>query len=302
MMKISYCWLYAINRYGYPPTIDNAIKALEEMHDMGFKYVEVEGVGNENMREVYENRRLIKEKCDELGLKIINFCPILPDIASMNKELRERAFEAYELGVETAKYFQAETVQTDSFTPPLKFKGDIPYKEAINYGKVFNVEIDPAYDWEEHWGIIVESYRKCSDIAEKNGMKFCLEPRVGELISNTDAFLRLYDHVGSKNFGMVLDTGHQHAQKEILPLSVEKAGKKIFYVHVSDNDGRINEHLALGEGTIDWEGVFTALKKHDFNGYVAIDIGGVKDLRESYISSKNYLVNLFKKLNIEYDV
>jgi sugar phosphate isomerase/epimerase len=112
---------------------------------------------------------------------------------------------------------------------------------------------------------------------------------VGELVSNTDAFLRLWEHVGSDNFGMVLDTGHQNAQKEILPLSVEKLGKRIFYVHVSDNDGRTNEHLALGKGTIDWEGVFTALRKHGYDGYIAIDIGNVPDIEKAYIESRQFL-------------
>lgn len=52
-----------------------------------------------------------------------------------------------------------------------------------------------------------------------------------------------------------------YAQKEILPLSIEKLGTRIYYLYVSDNDGRVNEHLGLGKGTIDWEGIFTALKK-----------------------------------------
>jgi sugar phosphate isomerase/epimerase len=70
---------------------------------------------------------------------------------------------------------------------------------------------------------------------------------------------------------------------------VEKLGKRIFYVHVSDNDGRTNEHLALGKGTIDWEGVFTALRKHGYDGYIAIDIGNVPDIEKAYIESRQFL-------------
>jgi sugar phosphate isomerase/epimerase len=138
-------------------------------------------------------------------------------------------------------------------------------------------------------------------VAQSADLPFCLEPRVGEIISNTDALLRLMDHVNAPNFGAVLDTAHQHAQKEILPLSVEKLGHRIMYLHVADNDGRVNEHRALGEGTVDWTGVFTALEKHQFKGYVAIDIGRLPDLDDAMRRSVAYLEDLLPRLGISYD-
>jgi sugar phosphate isomerase/epimerase len=110
--------------------------------------------------------------------------------------------------------------------------------------------------------------------------------------------LRLMDAVQDENFQAVLDTGHLNAQKEIMPLSVEKLGRRIGYLHVSDNDGRDNKHLALGEGTIDWEAVFLALKKHRFNKYVAVDIGNVPNIDKAYKDSKKFLEALAKKLTI----
>ena len=136
-------------------------------------------------------------------------------------------------------------------------------------------------------------------MAKEAGLKLCVEPRVGEMISNTDSALRLLDHVKSDNLGVVLDTGHLNAQKEILPLSVEKLGDRIFYLHVSDNDGKTNEHLGLGRGNIDWEGVFSALKKHGFDGYVGLDIGKIPNLDEEIIRSKEFLIDLTKKLKMD---
>jgi len=68
-MKISCCWLYAISKYGYPPSMENIFKALKEMADMGFEYVELEGVREENLKEVYHNREKIKDHCRNLGGK-----------------------------------------------------------------------------------------------------------------------------------------------------------------------------------------------------------------------------------------
>jgi len=297
-MKISCCWIYAISKYGYPPTIGDTYKAIEEMAEMGFKNIELEGVGEENLKEVVKNKERLKKKAKNLGVRIVNFCPVLADIVSLEKKKRDKAVELFKIGVDLARYFNCTTIQTDSFTPPLKFIGEVPYREGISYGKEYKVKLEPDFSWQKQWEVLVDTFAYCTSLAKEAGLKFCLEPRVGELISNTDAALRLIDAIGDDNFGVVLDTAHQHAQKELLPLSVEKLGKKIFYLHVADNDGRDNEHLGLGKGTIDWEEFFSTLKKHQFNGYVAIDVGGnIPNLKEEVIKSKKYLEKLAGEIN-----
>jgi sugar phosphate isomerase/epimerase len=298
-VKISCCFLYAICKYGYPPTIEQTLKVIGEMANMGFSYIELEGVGEKNLREVWEKRHRLKERCQQVGVRVVNFCPILPGIHSLDRAEREKNLRLFDLALEIAKFFNCITIQTDSFLPPLKFIGEAPYQEMINFGQVYRVEVDPNFNWGKLWEIVVDSYRYCAEKAAEAGLKFCLEPRVGEIISNTDALLRLIDAVGHENLGAAFDTAHQHAQKEILPLSVEKLDGRIFYVHVADNDGCVNEHLALGRGTIDWQGVFTALKKHHFDGAVAVDVGHVPDLEEQYIASRLYLERLAGRLGMQ---
>jgi len=297
-MKLSCCWIYAISKYGYPPTFNDTVLALRDMKKLGFKYVELEGVGRENMTEMHKRRKELKAVCDDLGLKVVNFCPILPDIVHPDKAVRDSAMDLFKLGVEVAHDFGAMTVQTDSFVPPLKFKGDAPYKDMVNYGIQFSVEVDPDFSWQRQWDALVDAFGRCSDIAAEADLKFCLEPRVGEQIANTDALLRLMDACGRPNFGAVLDTAHLNAQKEILPLSVEKLGKRIFYLHVADNDGMKNDHWAVGRGTVDWKGVFTALGKHGFDGAVAIDVGRVPDIEAQVLESVDKLEKLCAELGL----
>ena len=302
-MKISCCWLYAISKYGYPVAVSDIPSALREMADLGFRYVELEGASaDDNLLQVYEQRHAIKGLCDELGLKVVNFCPVIPELVSLDGATRAKAHELFGVALELATFFQSATIQADSYTPPLKFVGEQPYKEMLDYGIEFRIEIDPDFVWEEQWRVLVDTFKWCAREARRFGLPFCLEPRVGEIVSNTDALLRLMDHVGEENFGAVLDTAHQHAQKEILPLSVEKLGSRIMYLHVADNDAKVNEHKALGEGTVDWEGVFTALKKHHFAGYVAIDIGRLPDMDAAMRRSIAFLEELLPRLGIEYDI
>jgi sugar phosphate isomerase/epimerase len=297
-MKISCCWLYAISKYGYPPSIPDTHRAVEEMAGLGFSHVELEGVREENLRAVYDERKALKRRCDDLGVKVVNFCPVLPELVHPEKGRRVQALDLFKLAVEVATFFGSETIQTDSYTPPLEFVGDAPYSQAIEFGKKFQVKVDPAFRWDDLWEWLVDSIGACADEADRAGLKFCLEPRVGEIVSNTDGLLRLMDAVDNENFGAVLDTGHQHAQKEILPLSVEKLGGRVYSLHVSDNDGQTNQHLALGRGTVDWDGIFLALRKHGFSGYVAVDVGRVPDLDVQVRESKAFLEKLAARLDV----
>lgn len=297
-MKISCCWLYAISKYGYPPSIPDNFRALREMKALGFESVELEGVRKDNLMAVYEKRHELKKFCDGEGLHVINFCPVLPGSVSLKRKERKESWDLFKRGLEIAKLFNCATIQGDSFTPPLKFRGESPYKESISYGKHFTVEIDPVFKWPRQWDAMVETFSFFSKEAKKAGLRFCVEPRVGELLSNTDAILRMMDAVDDENFGAVLDTAHQNAQKEILALSVEKLGKRIFYVHAADNDGRVNEHVAAGRGSVDWEGVFQGLKKHKFSGYLAVDVGMVPDIDAQYRESVEFLKGMAAKYGI----
>ncbi|MFH1086254.1 MAG: sugar phosphate isomerase/epimerase family protein [Chloroflexota bacterium] len=302
-IKISCCWLYAITRYGYPVPVAAIPAALRAMRDLGFRYVELEGASAEgNLLELSAQRHAVKAVCDQLGLQVVNFCPVIPELVSLDAAERQRAYALFDLAVELAQFFGCATIQIDSYTPPLRFLGEQPYKEMLNYGIEFRIQVDPGFDWEEQWRVLVATFQHFADVARRAGLPVCLEPRLGEINSNTDALLRLMDHVGADNFGAVLDTAHQHAQKEILPLSVEKLGRRIMYLHVADNDGKVNDHKALGEGTVDWEGVFRALHKHLFGGYVAIDIGRLPDMDAAMRRSIAFLQELLPRLGIAFEM
>lgn len=98
--------------------------------------------------------------------------------------------------------------------------------------------------------------------------------------------------------GVILDTAHLHAAKEILPLSVEKLGSHIKYVHIADNDSRENRHLAPGDGTIDWEEVFNCLKRQRFNGYFSIDLEMLPNYDQKVLESKTFLEQYAERLSL----
>ena len=297
-MKITCCWMYAIGNYGYPPSLENMFKAIEEMAALGFEYIELEGLGEENLRQVIAHTTDLKQHCTNHGLKISNFAVLLPEIISMDPGVQHKAFDLFKQGTETAAALNSPYVWIDSFAPPLKVIEGQFLSNELTFGHQLRVEVPSGFSWERFWDNFVTAVRKCTEIVKASGMTLLVEPRVGEVTSNSEALIRLSEAVADDHFGVILDTAHQHAQKELLPLSVHKLGNLLKYVHVADNDGRDNRHFGIGDGNIDWDAVFTSLKQIGFDGFYAIDLEKLPDLGKKFVENKEILEGYAKRYNL----
>ena len=297
-MKITCCWMYAIGKYGFPPTLHQTLQAIQDMADMGFEYIELEGLGADNLREVIDNRERLKQACQQAGVRVSDFALLLPEIISTDEEEVEQAIALFEEGVKTAVYLGSPFVWIDSYAPPLEIVKGALLTQQLEFGQEYRVRIPEDFVWNQLWARFVCSVGRCNQIAKENDVQLLVEPRVGEITSNSEALLRLVEAIDDDNFGVILDTAHQHAQKEILPLSVEKLGKHIRYVHIADNDGRDNWHRVPGMGNIDWEAVFLALKKQGYDSYYAIDVEKQPQLEERYLEAKHFLEDYAARLGL----
>ena len=120
------CYLYPITKYGYPPPAENTINYLEEMHDLGFQSVELEGIRENHLKGVYENRAEILNKMKELDIKVPYFCVVLPGLAAGDKKEREKKLKLFEMGCEMAHFIGSKGVLDNAPLPPYQFPDDIP--------------------------------------------------------------------------------------------------------------------------------------------------------------------------------
>jgi sugar phosphate isomerase/epimerase len=290
--------MFAIGKYGFPPSLPEMLSALPEMAGLGFDYVELEGVGFENLHEIVEHRDQFRDVLRKSGVRLSNFAIILPEVVSQEPAIAGPALAAFTQGVQTAAYLGSPNVWVDSYFPPVEVISGTLMTDQIIFGQPPRIRIPAGFDWPRFWEHYVHVMRRCTAISREHGVQLLVEPRVGELTSNSEALLRLLDAVDDDNLGVILDTAHQHAQKELLPLSVEKLGKRIRYVHVADNDGLVNRHLPPGAGTIDWDEVFRALKRQGFDGYYAVDLEQLPDLEACFVQGKQFLEGYAAKLNL----
>ncbi len=63
----------------------------------------------------------------------------------------------------------------------------------------------------------------------------------------------LMKRISAKRVGVCLDLGHVNYSFMPMELWFEKLHEWIGYLHLSDNMGRMDEHMALGKGIVDWE-------------------------------------------------
>lgn len=288
-MKISCCWMYAIGVYGFPPQINDIRRAITEMANMGFRYIELEGMGFENMASVAADKKILKKILEDAGVEVVNFAPLIPEITSLDPNLRQKALDYYRMGVETAAFLGSPRVWVDSYAYPVEIIEGKTFSQEMTYGKPMYVHIPDGFIWQDFWHNFVDTMSICNQIAKQNNLEFLIEPRVHEVLSGTDALLRLFDAIKDDNIGAILDTAHQHAQKELLPVSIMKLGDKIRYVHVADNDGRDNRHLPPGQGNIDWDELFKTLKSIQYDGFYAVDLEKLDDVPGSFKQTQEIL-------------
>ncbi|MFH1481019.1 MAG: sugar phosphate isomerase/epimerase [Pseudomonadota bacterium] len=95
-----------------------------------------------------------------------------------------------------------------------------------------------------------------------------------------DDLLELLDNLKGARVGFCLDTGHQAVfSKAGLPTWLEKMEGYIVQLHLHDNHGLYDEHLALGEGTIDFPALFRHFKSKNISQpIITLEPHGEQDL------------------------
>lgn len=118
---------------------------------------------------------------------------------------------------------------------------------------------------------------------------------VVENIEDIDPNIRvaLADSFNSPAVAVSIDTGHAHyahSSTGAPPVDyyVIAAGNRLQHVHLQDADGYADRHWSLGEGSIHWRSIFSALSKLDSNPRLIIEI---KD-KSKIPASAAYLASL----------
>ena len=129
------------------------------------------------------------------------------------------------------------------------------------------------------WELQKEALRQIGKYAAEHAVLACLENMIGvkeflcrrpeELIGMTE---------GIEGIGMTFDFGHANTMgmvNDFLPYV-----KRANHIHIHDNHGMSDEHLSLGDGTINWEKVGKTIAA-DYSGVVVIEGRSTEEAKKS---------------------
>lgn len=107
------------------------------------------------------------------------------------------------------------------------------------------------------------------------GITICLEnmfPR-NRLGVEPDDFEEIFTQFPALQ--LTLDTGHANIDDRRgrrLKGLVDRFGDRIGHLHVSDNSGRLDDHLAVGQGTVKFEGLVKRLKARGYDDTITLEV------------------------------
>jgi len=142
----------------------------------------------------------------------------------------------------------------------------------------------PNMDWRQN----VETARLLFKIANDYGVRIAIE-NVPEpypfLMKSVEHFVKFYEEI-NEDIGLALDVGHANINGQIESF-METFVSKTVHIHAHDNDGKSDQHLGIGYGTVNWENFAKTLRRTSYDKVIVIE--SVMHVNESVQKLKQLL-------------
>jgi len=140
----------------------------------------------------------------------------------------------------------------------------------------------PDKDWAGNLEAVHFLAKLASDLNVKIAIENVMEPFVMKTVEDFEKFYGEFE----ENIGLALDTGHANINGHAENFVTEFSGK-IVHIHAHDNNGKTDQHLGIGYGTIDWKKVADQLKNTAYDRIIMIE--SVEHIEESMQKLKQLL-------------
>jgi sugar phosphate isomerase/epimerase len=105
-----------------------------------------------------------------------------------------------------------------------------------------------------------------------------------------DTLIQLVDSINSDWFGHCFDAGHWHLfGRRPMNEWLNAIGSRLLHLHLHDNHGRADEHLPVGDGTIDFSPLLEHLKTLSSQPSVTLEAHSAEHLKRSLCQVRPFL-------------
>ena len=100
----------------------------------------------------------------------------------------------------------------------------------------------------------------------------------------------LMKRISDRRIGVCLDLGHVNYSRNTAAEWFDALGDRIGYLHLSDNNGVYDDHLPIGDGTVDWTAAHELWKTIGKDIPLTLEVGGIDGVERSleYLRSHQF--------------
>lgn len=231
---------FTINCMRKQDDFDGYIKLLKENVYQGVEIFYPYNVSKEQA--IFYTGSIKKIKKENPNLEIVMHLPH----GEQNSLTNERVDSSYKLMINAIEYAKEFNVK----------------KLTLHLGSVSN-DI-PRFNYIEK---IVPILQRLCDYAKKYQMNVMIEnmPDECELGVSPNELLEIIEKTNRDNIKFILDTGHAFVSKYSLTSFVYTLKDYLIHMHFNDNNGEFDEHKRMHSGKIDFNNLFKALAKINYN-------------------------------------
>lgn len=145
---------------------------------------------------------------------------------------------------------------------------------------VFHPKTVPSPSWyssKESLQVNVECFRQYGEWAKPYNLTLAIEnmiekPKGRRFGSGPEELLELLEKLNDPRFAICWDTGHAHMAGINQVKALKEIGPLLKALHIADNHGEKDEHLAPLQGTIEWVPFIETLREINYTGDFSYEV------------------------------
>jgi sugar phosphate isomerase/epimerase len=241
---------YGTMNFPVKPTLQE----IRRIASLGFDFLELTlDAPQAHFAGIREQKDLILDLLQTSGLGLVCHLPTFVYTADLTESIRRASLQEMLSALETAAELSAEKV--------------VLHPGFIGGMGAFVMDLSLKYAMTS----LERIYRRALDL----GMVLCFEnmfPRYLSFVEPKD-FQPVFDEF--PQLMLTLDTGHANindAGKDRALRFIELFAARLGHVHMSDNQGKKDDHLPVGQGSVPFRRIVRALQRAEYDGTVTLEI------------------------------